>query len=257
MLKIGVSACFLQPDHNRRVFSKKTLLYLEHEMSLHLLEQQVIPILIPEIADESVRTRFLSELDGLVLQGGDDIAPETYGETPLRPEWAGDRRRDIYELAIVKAMFAQRKPILGVCRGHQLLNVFFGGALYQDIKAARPDALQHRDGDRYDQLSHPIAFAAGSWFEQLYQHDQRRVVNSIHHQAIKTLGKGLSVEATCPMDGIIEAIAYVGTGTSPEKAERFIVGVQWHPEFATTLRDQVIDTQPLLERFLIRCRQSG
>ena len=101
-------------------------------------------------------------LGGLVLQGGSDVWPGSYGETPLEERWAGDRVRDQYELALLRAFTRAGKPVLGVCRGLQLLNVAYGGTLYQDIARQRPEALLHRDAARYDRHLHEVEFLPGS-----------------------------------------------------------------------------------------------
>ncbi|MCZ6694334.1 MAG: gamma-glutamyl-gamma-aminobutyrate hydrolase family protein, partial [Bacteroidetes bacterium] len=117
MIKIGVSSCFLYPDPDREVFSKKTLCYMENDMAKYLTKKQVFPVLIPDV-DEDVLVDFISEMDGFVFQGGADIAPESYGESPLHGEkWHGDRYRDAYELRILDYAIKHHKPVLGICRG--------------------------------------------------------------------------------------------------------------------------------------------
>ena len=97
-------------------------------------------------------------LDGLVLQGGADVSPTSYGETPLQPKWGGDRIRDDYEIALLDAFAERGKPVLGICRGLQLINVAFGGTLLQDIATQQPGALEHRDAEIYDRNFHGVEF---------------------------------------------------------------------------------------------------
>jgi putative glutamine amidotransferase len=178
-------------------------------------------------------------LDGLVLQGGADVSPLTYGETPLSPEWAGDRLRDVYEAELVHEFAAAGKPVLGICRGAQLINVALGGTLHQDIPSHRTDA--------YEKHCHHIRFEPGSRLAGLYRGVERPCVTSIHHQSIKALGRGLRVEAWSDPDGVIEAVR--GTGKS------YIFAVQWHPEFHLPGMPGMLDSGPLLEEFLAAARR--
>ena len=257
MLKIGVTASFLPPDPNRRVYGKKRLLYLESDMSEYLLAHGALPVLIPEIRKPATRRLFLQQLDGVVFQGGDDIAPESYQQAPIKPEWQGDRKRDQYELAIMDDLFATKIPVFGICRGIQLINVFFGGTLTQDIvdccgdknDEASSQLPKHRDAQRYDRISHEVRFSKGGLLEKIYHNEPRRSVNSVHHQAIERIGDGLVIEAISPDDNIVEAVVYNGD------PDRFILGVQWHPEFSHSLCDVVISATPLIETFLGKCTQ--
>lgn len=214
-------------------------------MANYLATKRAMPILIPDLEDEYLAP-FLAELDGFVLQGGADLAPETYGEKPIG-HWKGDAYRDAYELKIMDFAMKHEKPILGICRGAQLMNVYFGGTLYQDIPSQQPKALTHRDGERYDRLHHEIEFMPNSLLAKVYANEPTRVVNSVHHQAMKKLGKDLVVEAISPKDGIIEAISWTGA------AKGKVYGVQWHPEFSQTLGDQVLPADALYNTFLEYC----
>lgn len=225
MKKVGVSACFLYPDLSRKVFGAKTLTYLERDMSRYVARPDVMAILIPDLTDECLEP-FLAELDGLVLAGGDDLAPETYGEEPIEDgRWRGDAYRDAYELKVLDHFIKNDKPILGICRGFQLMNAYFGGTLYQDIATQLPDANAHRDAQLYDQISHQVELLPDTWLADFYAEDPSRWVNTIHHQAIKQLGEGLQLMATSIPEGIPEA--YTWEKAAPGK----VLGVQWHPEF--------------------------
>ena len=137
MIKIGLSPCFMYPDADRTVFGPKTLAYVEADMARYVTNKGILPVLIPEVSDDLLED-ILSELDGIVFQGGTDLAPETYGETPIGP-WKGDAYRDRYELKIMALAMKRELPILAVCRGFQLMNVYFGGTLYQDLETQRPE----------------------------------------------------------------------------------------------------------------------
>ena len=245
-LKIGISACFLHPDAQRAAFGKKTLHYVEQSMSHWVMSGGALPVMIPPVAGDTARgdttlDDYAQWLDGLVLHGGVDLSPTSYGEHALRPEWNGDRVRDDYEIALVRAFVAVGKPVFGICRGLQLINVAFGGTLFQDISTQHAGALTHRDSEAYDHNFHNLKVEPNSRLERLLTGTSSYKINSIHHQGIKDLAGGFEVEARCPNDNIIEAIRWNGPS--------FVAAVQWHPEFHKT-EYGVLDDAPLLHDFL-------
>ena len=140
----------------------KTLQYMEQSITHWIMSRDVLVFMIPSIEKGAVLHRsslhvadYVAQLDGLVLQGGADIAPQTYGEEPLSPEWAGDRVRDMYEIELFREFVSNGKPVLGVCRGHQLINVVFGGTLYQDI-LFQSETLHHRHSEKFDDHFHAV-----------------------------------------------------------------------------------------------------
>jgi putative glutamine amidotransferase len=230
----------------------KTLHYLEQSVAHWVMSGGALPVMVPAVDADSVVKRseielahYAEALDGLVLQGGNDLAPESYGETPMHPDWTGDRVRDRYEMELVEAFIAAGKPVFGICRGFQLLNVMHGGTLYQDIATQRPDSLAHRDTPRFERHFHEIELVGGSRLAELYPRVSRAQVNSIHHQGIKDLAPGFDVEAHSPDDGLIEAIRRRGPG--------YLAAVQWHPEFHSTEHGTFDDTA-LLHDFLSAAR---
>lgn len=278
-LKIGISACFFHSDADRPVFTGKTLQYVEQSIAHWVQSSGAIAFMIPSPAGTTQRgdvalEHYAELLDGLVLEGGSDLWPGSYGEEALRPEWNGDRVRDAYEIALTRAFVAAGKPVLGVCRGLQLLNVAFGGTLYQDIALQKPGALRHRDAKLYDRNFHAIEFVPGTRLAALYPTTSGVIVNSVHHQGIKDLAPFMLVEARCPNDGLIEAIRY-DNDRGPVKS--YVAAVQWHPEFhdrALLARfygaehsgwqppvdmralPKLIDDDPILADFLNACRDS-
>ncbi|HEX8830997.1 MAG TPA: gamma-glutamyl-gamma-aminobutyrate hydrolase family protein, partial [Longimicrobium sp.] len=154
--RIGLAPCFFHADPQRPVFKGKTLLYLEESLSHWLQRAGALPYMLPTPAGGVTAGELLAQVDGLVLQGGSDVCPGSYGEEPLRPEWCGDSVRDAYEIELVRACMAADKPVLGVCRGMQVLNVALGGTLWQDLATQNPACRTHRDWDVYDALSHDI-----------------------------------------------------------------------------------------------------
>src|SRR5439155_25827904 len=149
-LKVGISACFFHADAQRPIFTGKTLQYVEQSIAHWVMSQGALAVMIPSPAGDTQRgdvtlEHYAQWLDGLVLEGGSDLWPGSYDETPLKPQWSGDRIRDEYEIALARAFIATGKPVLGICRGLQLLNVAFGGTLLQDIPTQHPGAAKHRD----------------------------------------------------------------------------------------------------------------
>lgn len=237
--RIGVSVRLMHPDQQRAVLPGKTLEYAEASVPRWLLAGGALPLLIPAGAQARAYAR---DLDALVLQGGADVAPETYGETPLHPDWAGDPIRDRYELDLIQAFLDQGKPVLGICRGCQLLNVALGGTLYQDIGTQIPRSRNHRDPAKYDRHHHRVRLLPQSRLARLYPQTEFARINSIHHQSIKELGTGLVVEARSQPDDVIEAVRLRGA--------HYVQGIQWHPEFVTPRHRALLPSAPLLQAFL-------
>jgi len=246
-LKLAVSACFFHADPARPIFTGKTLQYVEQSVARWVMSQGDLAVMVPSPENAGRLAEYARWLDGLVLMGGSDLWPGSYGETALDPRWNGDRVRDEYEIALARAFVAAGKPVFGVCRGLQLLNVAFGGTLYQDIATQRPDALKHRDAVLYDQLFHRVEFEPGTRLAQLYEGQPQAInVNSVHHQGIKDLARDFTIEARCPDDGTIEAVRWRGAS--------YVAAVQWHPEFHVGVSAPgLIDDAPLLADFRAAC----
>lgn len=256
-LRIGISARIFHPEPGSKGLRGKTLQYLEECLAHWVMSRDVLVFMIPTVAKKgSVHYSNISlhdyakHLDGLVLQGGADVSPLSYGEKATQSEWIGDQVRDLYELDLCRSFIELGKPVLGICRGCQLINVAFGGSLYQDIASEHPNPEEHVK-ESYDLHHHTIELTEGSSFSKLFNKSsekKRWVVNSIHHQAVKTLGKNIEQEAFSVRDGITEAIRYT-------KAP-FVVGIQWHPEFQQVDVDNLLDCTPLLDQFLRAARET-
>ena len=253
-LKIGVSARLLYPDPARVFLPTKSVQYLEQSVANWIMSGEVLAFMVPEMSLASAKRaspikarHYVDALDGLLLQGGADMSPTSYGETPLNPLWAGDAIRDAYEMELFHEFVSQGKPVFGICRGHQVINVALGGSLYQDIATqCGPEAGSHRDEHKYENHFHDVRILPDTWLSHVYHGKERARINTIHHQAVNRLGEGLVVEAVSEPDGIVEAIRWEG--------HSFVVGVQWHPEFMDPSRDPtLIDSRPLLRAFLTAC----
>ena len=169
-------------------------------------------------------------LDGIIITGGNfDIDPSIYGE-----EHAGSRmiknNRTKFEIAISKLFLKSSKPILGICGGHQLLNVVCGGTLIQDIKKNNFKSLNHEQKNPRDETSHKVNVILNSFLHKIIKKNIIKV-NSAHHQAIENLGKNLIVSGFAE-DGIIESIEH--------SIHNWCIGIQWHPEFLITKQDKII-----------------
>lgn len=208
-----------------------------------LLRYGALPLSLPLLQHSEGATRraalqtIVERCDGLLLQGGTDIEPKRYGETPLQPAWAGDALRDRFEFDLLELFLRADKPVLGICRGFQVLNVVFGGSLYQDIPSQHRDTSVQHDGPRYCGASHAVALHGPlrEWYGV-----ERGRVNSAHHQGIKQLGSGLHPQAFAD-DGICEAFV--------SSQHRFVHAVQWHPEFHDRDRE-LLSEAPLMQAFM-------
>ncbi|ANB73562.1 peptidase C26 [Paraburkholderia phytofirmans OLGA172] len=253
-LRIGVSARIFHPEPGAKGLRGKTLQYLEESIAHWVMSRDVLVFMIPTVGHQgmlhpsNIRLRdYAKHLDGLLLQGGADVSPQSYAEQATSHEWPGDRVRDMYELELLHEFVESGKPVLGVCRGCQLINVAFGGTLYQDIATDVPTAGAHVN-ENYDQHRHGIHFPDGSTLANMFPGRRDAIVNSIHHQAVKTLGRDLNIEAVSASDGIIEAVRY--------RRAPFVMGVQWHPEFHRAGGPELLDCTPLLDTFLRVARET-
>lgn len=181
------------------------------------------PIVLP-LNHESFAAEYISMVDGLLLSGGQDVSPMFYGEEPRTVIGPIAPERDLSEIALIKEAIQQKKPILGICRGLQLINVVLGGSLYQDLKEDDSITLQHVQRALPEFVTHSIQVKTDSQIARIHQNGD--YVNSIHHQAIKDLGNGLNVTAWSK-DNVIEAV-------EASNDDYNILAVQWHPETTFT-----------------------
>ena len=189
-----------------------------------------IPVLLPTVEGELAIREQLLRVDAVLLSGGSDINPLLFGEEPDAKLEFVLPDRDEYELHLTTFAYQMRKPLLGICRGIQVINVAFGGSLYQDISTQSPNCtLKHSQSSRRDFAGHTVDVSPDSLLHQILG-KASLPVNSFHHQAIKIIAPGFSINAMS-RDGIIEGIEKQG--------ESFMLGVQWHPEM-------LVDTYPVM-----------
>lgn len=182
------------------------------------------------------------QLDGFVLMGGEDLDPTRYQQQPLKECGKLNLNRDDLEWQALEYALAHDKPVFGICRGHQLLNVFLGGSLYQDLPTQRAQSkLIHDQKTAFHQPIHGIQLQDG-YLKDLLGHDALQV-NSLHHQAIDRKAKGLDVLALAD-DGLIEAVRLSDYA--------YVLSVQWHPELDYDVNP---DSRRIIKDFIQVCRR--
>ena len=180
-----------------------------------------LPVLLPYVEEEETLDQFINICDGFMFSGGGDVAPSYYGEETKPTCGAIENYRDKLEFQAIDKIIKMDKPILAICRGMQLINVYLGGTLYQDIPTEIPSQLNHKQksSERY-LVTHDILINEGTPLREITK--QSRIIgNSFHHQCVKKLADGLVVTATAD-DGIIEGY-YLPT-------HKYLMAYQWHPE---------------------------
>jgi putative glutamine amidotransferase len=186
------------------------------------------------------------DFDGILFTGGEDVDPSFYDETKKYPSVVTDRARDEFELALLRAAREQQLPVLGICRGMQMINVGFGGSLYQDLKrdpySETGLRMEHRQAGNRGESTHAVTLTDPESFLGAAFRGSCRV-NSLHHQAVRRVGRGLKVTAYSE-DGLPEAL-------EDASDYPFLVAVQWHPE---EMADQP-EQRKLFEAFLAKCSE--
>ncbi|NLA59136.1 MAG: gamma-glutamyl-gamma-aminobutyrate hydrolase family protein, partial [Firmicutes bacterium] len=203
-----------------------------------------VPLLVPPLEEEGDLHDLLGSVDGVLLPGGVDLDPIHFGEEPVEKLGVVEPHWDRLELAVARFALASDLPVLGICRGVQVLNVAAGGSLYQDlISQTKGQCLQHSQKAPRWYATHSIKIEPKSFLEEMLGAQTARV-NSHHHQAVKTPAPGFRVTATSP-DGIIECIE--------SEHHRFACGVQWHPELMVGHYPEQME---IFRRF-VRCAQKA
>lgn len=202
-----------------------------------------IPVILPITENLETLTPLLQKLDGILFSGGSDVHPNFYGENPRFGLGLIEPKRDNHEVNLAqKVLYETELPVLGICRGMQILNVATGGTIYQDLQSQKPEGINHsvRKALRHYPF-HPVKIEKESVLYDIYQVEEIGV-NSFHHQAVKQLGKGFKATMTAP-DGIIEAMEW--------EKNRFVVAVQWHPEM---MEGPVAAIRPIFSAFIEECK---
>lgn len=226
MTKVGISASLKEDIHN--TLDNYNISVVADNYIRSVINVGGVPIVLPVVEDEDIIIAQLVGIDAIILSGGEDVSPNLYNEEMLAG--CGDPRyhRDIYDIKLCKIAIKLGIPVLGICRGAQVINVALGGSLYQDLRYIDNLTIKHDNNTNQKLLSHKIAVEPNSFLDQIY--GSELWVNSFHHQAIRTLADGLNVSAKST-DGIIEAFEGNINNTK-------ITGVQWHPEMLASVKDE-------------------
>ncbi|MET3291932.1 UNVERIFIED_CONTAM: putative glutamine amidotransferase [Brevibacillus sp. OAP136] len=203
-----------------------------------------IPIALSVIDDESYMDEILDQIDGLYLAGGSDICPSYYGQPYKKGIGSIVPERDAFEIKLLEKAVARKLPILAICRGFQLVNVFFGGTLIQDIQNYYQTDINHSgiNGPRWN-IAHSVKLQEGTFLRECFGKEEL-AVNSFHHQIVDALGTGLVVSAQSD-DGVIEGFVHADYP--------FLVGVQWHPEMMAHVHAEQME----IFRKFVQCAQRG
>jgi putative glutamine amidotransferase len=212
----------ITPDLARHGDNAEPLIVLQERYARAIQQAGGVPLVLPLASAPATLRKIIESLDGVVVSGGNfDIHPKYYGERAIGKMGKIREARTEFELGLISLALKRDMPLLGVCGGAQAINVSLGGSLYQDIRSQVAGAAEHERSHIKDRGGHRVGIVAGTRLRRIVGRESLEV-NTTHHQSVKKLGKGLIVNAAAA-DGVIEGIESQG--------HRFVLGVQWHPEF--------------------------
>lgn len=238
MKKIGISAR-IAIDSSERSKNYRMVAVADNYVK-SVLMAGAVPLVLPVVDDINVIEEQLKLLDGLILSGGEDVNPTLYGEEHLIKNGVPSIERDTFDLALIKKAIELKIPILGICRGCQILNVAAGGTLYQDLSYKENITLKHDQFGNHSVGTHKVQITENSFLGELYGNSLW--VNSFHHQAVKELAPIFEVSALSS-DNVIEAYE------SRDK-RHLMMGIQWHPEMMTAGGDK--EMLKIFEKFILK-----
>ena len=215
---IGISGSILIAEGG--VFTGYQRAYVNHAYVESVIKAGGIPFIIPFNTDKEVTKEQIKYVDGLILSGGHDIFPQLFGEEPKQHIGETFLDRDNFDILLLKTAVDQKKPVLGICRGHQVINVTFGGTMYQDLSYNKDIYIKHSQATKWDRPTHTVEIKENSFLSEIF--GKEGLVNSFHHQVVNKVADDFKVTALSK-DGVVEGIENISD-------VKFILGVQWHPE---------------------------
>jgi putative glutamine amidotransferase len=236
MKKIGIPSNNLL--HPNSPFGTNYVDYIQKNYIDGITNANALPIVLP-IGNPKLAKNYIDSVDALVLAGGQDVSPLYFGEDPQINLHETDSDRDAFEVALVLEAIKQEKPILGICRGLQIVNVALGGTLYQDLNSQYQglNVRHNQYPTKWYTPTHRLILKRVSWLQNFL--DDQSLVNSFHHQAVKKLGDGLQLDAVST-DNVVEAFS---------DESRRIYAVQWHPEMLLMKHPEA---QKLFDTFVLK-----
>lgn len=240
---IGISGSILINKGN--AFSGYRRSYVNQDYVEAVLRAGAIPFIIPFNEDLEATREMVEKVDGIILSGGHDVNPYYYGEDPMLKIGELFPERDVFDMELYKTAIELKKPIFGICRGYQIINVINGGTLYQDLSYADFVKIKHDQVDNPTQATHFVELEEGTFLKNIL--GEKYKVNSFHHQILKDVAPGFKVVAKSS-DGVIESIEKI-------TEDIFVIGVQWHPEMLSASNEK---SQAIFNEFVkkvIECKK--
>lgn len=240
---IGISGSILINKGN--AFSGYRRSYVNQDYVEAVLRAGAIPFIIPFNEDLEATREMVEKVDGIILSGGHDVNPYYYGEDPMLKIGELFPERDVFDMELYKTAIELKKPIFGICRGYQIINVINGGTLYQDLSYADFVKIKHDQVDNPTQATHFVELEEGTFLKNIL--GEKYKVNSFHHQILKDVAPGFKVVAKSS-DGVIESIEKI-------TEDNFVIGVQWHPEMLSVSNEK---SQEIFNEFVkkvIECKK--
>ena len=219
--------------------------YVNQDYVEAVLRAGAIPFIIPFNEDLEATREMVEKVDGIILSGGHDVNPYYYGEDPMLKIGELFPERDVFDMELYKTAIELKKPIFGICRGYQIINVINGGTLYQDLSYADFVKIKHDQVDNPTQATHFVELEEGTFLKNIL--GEKYKVNSFHHQILKDVAPGFKVVAKSS-DGVIESIEKI-------TEDSFVIGVQWHPEMLSASNEK---SQAIFNAFVkkvIECKK--
>lgn len=237
---IGIISSLKSDDPNLCRINK--VVSVNQSYVLSVLGSGGLPLILPPADSDEMIVEMVEKVDGLLVTGGNDLRPQLYGEEPVWNQGPFSPERDHLDLVSIRAAYERKKPILGICRGIQAINVCFGGTLCQDLRQEKTCTVKHYQESESSCWSHTVEISKDSILSPILGRSIR--TNSFHHQAVKKAADGFLVGAASK-DGVAEAIENM--------RDSFILGIQWHPELMASAGDP--EMQKIFDLFIEACEK--